>query len=747
VAFVSAGTCTIDADIASDGTYVGADAVDISFTVTLASRTHQIDASSYDASYELVDTPPTITSTPSAGAGTKSYSSSTTSVCTINSSSGVVAFVSAGTCTIGSSIASDGTYNTANASDISFLVGLAARTLTIDVASYEATYELADAPPTITSTASAGAGTKSYTSLTPGVCTINSSSGVVTFVATGTCTIDADIASDGTYGAADALDISFTVTSGGSGEEPGGPVMASPTGASVVINAGDACSPSRNVTLTLSASNVTEVLVSNNALLTGSSWTSFSSPEQMTWTLTAGDGPKTVYVLYRNGALTSSIASDTIELDVTDECGEDDSSSDSSSSTPSSEDDDQTEDSGDSNDSQEEPTNDESEEETAESDGAPDFSGISYDVYIVNPDGTQRHMSDLYYVRTRAVGEGVDMVRFEDKGSDFDYDDVIVRVDRTNWNRMLLTAVSVDAGWRHNVRVAFYNRGALVGNVLVWADSHLGVGQYAIIDADAEGAFRGLGPVMDPLALNATSYLNPDGLLPPMAQALVEAPYADGPMCELTCEQVAYDLYIINPDGTERHTGSSYVRTTEMAPGEVLYAFEDSGKDFDYNDVEILMDASDCQNIAMTMTSLSAGWHHRVALAVAYGGVRRFETLVWMDTHAAIGGTTQVALNSRLEMCVEPVEETPMAASEESSCVLEQPIARQISPGESGDQVRDVQRVLQCLGYFPEDEDPTGFYGQVTIGAVRAFQEANGLVPTTGGIGPRTTALLNGLTP
>ena len=67
-------------------------------------------------------TPPTIASIASAGTGTKTYSSSTTSVCTINSSTGVVAFVSVGTCTIGASIAADSSYDTATASTVSFSV-------------------------------------------------------------------------------------------------------------------------------------------------------------------------------------------------------------------------------------------------------------------------------------------------------------------------------------------------------------------------------------------------------------------------------------------------------------------------------------------------------------------------------------------------------------------------------------------------------------------------------------------------
>jgi hypothetical protein len=89
---------------------------------TVGTRTLTIDSTSYVSSYRMVVTPPTITSTASAGTGTKTYSSSTTSVCTIDSSTGVVAFVSVGTCTIGASIAADSSYITATASAVSFSV-------------------------------------------------------------------------------------------------------------------------------------------------------------------------------------------------------------------------------------------------------------------------------------------------------------------------------------------------------------------------------------------------------------------------------------------------------------------------------------------------------------------------------------------------------------------------------------------------------------------------------------------------
>jgi outer membrane protein OmpA-like peptidoglycan-associated protein len=213
VAFVSTGTCTLGAAISAGGGFNSASASTVSFSITAAARTLTIDSGSYSAGgYSISATAPTITSTPSAGSGTKTYSSTTTSVCTISSSTGDVTFVAPGNCTIGASINANGAYGSATASSVSFAVSALSRTLTIDGSSHVSSYSISATAPTITSTPSAGSGTKTYSSSTPSVCTINASTGAVTFVAAGTCTIGASIAAAGNYGAATASTITFTVT-------------------------------------------------------------------------------------------------------------------------------------------------------------------------------------------------------------------------------------------------------------------------------------------------------------------------------------------------------------------------------------------------------------------------------------------------------------------------------------------------------------------------------------------------------
>ncbi len=225
VAFVNTGTCSVYATIAASSPYASATSATTSFTVTANAR--NLNLSGNNASYVFTATPPTIVASPvlqsnnsSAPGGTTTFSTNAASICTIDSATGVVTFVDAGTCSIGASITADGANAGATATAVTFTITAASRTLTL--AGHAATYVRNDTPPTMTATPSTGAGDKTFSSSTTSVCTINSSSGVVTFVDTGTCTLSAAIDAFEGYAAATATSISFTVTSPGGGGGGGG---------------------------------------------------------------------------------------------------------------------------------------------------------------------------------------------------------------------------------------------------------------------------------------------------------------------------------------------------------------------------------------------------------------------------------------------------------------------------------------------------------------------------------------------
>jgi hypothetical protein len=60
--------------------------------------------------------------------------------------------------------------------------------------------------------------------------------------------------------------------------------------------------------------------------------------------------------------------------------------------------------------------------------------------------------------------------------------------------------------------------------------------------------------------------------------------------------------------------------------------------------------------------------------------------------------------------------------------------------GMSGDKIINLQNALKIKGFF--NYNVTGYFGPITLLAVRAFQKANGII-TTGYVGPLTRACLN----
>jgi len=64
----------------------------------------------------------------------------------------------------------------------------------------------------------------------------------------------------------------------------------------------------------------------------------------------------------------------------------------------------------------------------------------------------------------------------------------------------------------------------------------------------------------------------------------------------------------------------------------------------------------------------------------------------------------------------------------------------QLKPGDTGTQVKRLQRALAQLGYYSTKVD--GAYGPATVAAVKAFQQAAKLSPD-GVVGPKTLRALN----
>ncbi|MEA3249304.1 MAG: fibronectin type III domain-containing protein, partial [Patescibacteria group bacterium] len=109
--------------------------------------------------------------------------------------------------------------------------------------------------------------------------------------------------------------------------------------------------------------------------------------------------------------------------------------------------------------------------------------------------------------------------------------------------------------------------------------------------------------------------------------------------CDVDCAQMAYDLYIINPDSSEHHRGSGNVRETEIEPGVFELAYEDNSGAFDHDDVVMRLDSKDCRNVTVSLVSHNGTQNHIVRMTTSYEGAPKFDDYIWQDSLVSIGAT------------------------------------------------------------------------------------------------------------
>lgn len=178
---------------------------DITVTYTTSSATATTTTfpqSSYSATYPGTFAAPT--ATVKAGSTTVTspavtYSSSNTSVATVNSSTGAVTLVGIGTTTITANYAGNSSYAASSASyTLTVTDGRTATSVSFPSNSYDAVVGEAFTAPAATLSPSA-AGSVTYSSSDASVATVNETTGAVTIVAVGTAIITASYAGNSSY--------------------------------------------------------------------------------------------------------------------------------------------------------------------------------------------------------------------------------------------------------------------------------------------------------------------------------------------------------------------------------------------------------------------------------------------------------------------------------------------------------------------------------------------------------------------
>ena len=263
--FIAAGTCTIQATQTGNSTYAAATPVSQSFTVNAVGLTPQTITFANPGT-QTVGTPLTLSATASSGL-TVSFASTTTSVCTVSGTTAT--FIAAGTCTIQATQPGNATYAAATPVSQSFTVNGRSQTITF---ANPGTQNVGT-PLTLVATASSGLAV-SFASQTTSICTVSGTT--ATFIATGTCTIQATQPGNSTYAAATPVSQSFTVNA------------AKPTISAFTANP-TAISSGSSSTLSWTTSGATSIAITpgsfTSTLASGS--TSVSPTATTTYTLTA----------------------------------------------------------------------------------------------------------------------------------------------------------------------------------------------------------------------------------------------------------------------------------------------------------------------------------------------------------------------------------------------------------------------------------------------------------------------------
>jgi hypothetical protein len=273
VSLTGAGTCTVDADQSGDATHGPAPQVQQSFSIG-GPPTPSVQSISFTSS------PPssaiaggsayTVSASASSGlAVTFSASPASGGVCTVSGST--VSFVGVGTCTVRADQTGNASYEPAPQVSQSFPVGLAPQTISF-TSSPPSSATVGDPDYAISASATSGLAVAfSAAASSAGICTVSGST--VSFVAAGTCTVNADQPGDAAYEAAPQVQQSFTIggpssssvqsisftSSPPSGAIVGGPAYTVSASASSGLSVSFSVEPASSGVCTLSGTTVSFV--------------------------------------------------------------------------------------------------------------------------------------------------------------------------------------------------------------------------------------------------------------------------------------------------------------------------------------------------------------------------------------------------------------------------------------------------------------------------------------------------------
>jgi uncharacterized protein YaiE (UPF0345 family) len=199
---VAAGTCSITASQAGDGTYLAASNVSKSFVITKSAQTINF---TQPAAMTMESEPQPLVATSSAGSSyLVAFASTTSTICTVVN--GAIQVVKTGTCSITASRSGDGNYLPAINVVRSIAITKLANTINF---TQPTAMTVTSEPQPLSATSSTGSSV-TFTSATSSVCTVVN--GAIQVVKAGTCSITASLAGNATTSVASNVIKSITIT-------------------------------------------------------------------------------------------------------------------------------------------------------------------------------------------------------------------------------------------------------------------------------------------------------------------------------------------------------------------------------------------------------------------------------------------------------------------------------------------------------------------------------------------------------
>jgi hypothetical protein len=213
ITLVGAGDVSFNATQAATAQYLSASVNSNTLTVALGTSTLSSSTFTVSSSKTILDASFVITTRPTSNSsGAITYSSSNTSVATIDASGNFITIVGAGDVSFNATQAQSSQYLSATKTSNTLTVSKAITTLAF--VSPPTTKNVTDAAFTVTAS-SASSGAVTYSSSNTSFATVNSSTGLVTLKGAGTVTITASQASTATYEAPTNATCSIVIASAG----------------------------------------------------------------------------------------------------------------------------------------------------------------------------------------------------------------------------------------------------------------------------------------------------------------------------------------------------------------------------------------------------------------------------------------------------------------------------------------------------------------------------------------------------